>query len=115
MVHLFPFVPPFLLPFLASPNGLHPPLPFIYQPECTSNRLPHASLIRRVVESIDIFSSVTPFSQESLDILPHLLLRRPPLWVSIYLSLPVFLQVPGFSFECFLQDEPLAKHYLCRR
>ena len=46
-------------------------------------------------ESIDIFSLVTPFSQESIDILPHLLLRRPPLWVFIYLTLPVFLQVPG--------------------
>ena len=63
-------------------------------------------------ESIDIFSLVTPSSQESIDILHLFLLRCPPLWTLIDLPLPVFLQVPGSPFEYFLQDEPLAEHYL---
>ena len=38
--------------FTRFSNGLHIALPFIYQSECTSNCLPHASLVRLAVVTV---------------------------------------------------------------
>ena len=48
----FSLVSPLFNPFPAYSNRLHTPLPFIYQPECTFNYLPHASLVRLVVVTV---------------------------------------------------------------
>ena len=63
-------------------------------------------------ESIDILSLVTPFLWSLLTSTTTFHFRCPPLWASLYLPLSILLQVPGFPFKYFLQDEPLAEHSL---